>query len=173
MVRSARRRKTVSARQVDGILRIRIPAAMSASEEARWIGEMSRRFDRLNRCAPIDLTERATALAKRYDLPVPTSIRWVDDQRHRWGSCTPADRSIRISSRLGGFPAWVVDHVIVHELAHLLEPGHGPAFRALVERHPKSERAIGFLIAKGMEGEEPDTGADSDGGARHDPSDEP
>lgn len=167
MVRSARRRKTVSARQVDGVLRIRIPAAMSSSEEARWVGEMSRRFDRRDRCAAIDLAERAAGLAKRYDLPVPTTIRWVDDQRQRWGSCTPADRSIRISSRLGGFPVWVLDSVIVHELAHLVEPGHGPAFRALVDRYPKGERAIGFLIAKGMDGEEPDTGADGQPGGDH------
>ena len=162
VVRSARRRKTVSARQIGGVLRISIPAAMTRTEEARWVDEMSRRFERRNRSSAIDLTARAATLAARYDLPVPTSIRFVDDQRSRWGSCTPATGTIRLSSRMAGFPGWVVDHVIVHELAHLVEPGHGPAFKRLVARHPLAERATGFLIAKGMEGDEPDLGATDD-----------
>lgn len=147
VVRSARRRKTVSARQVDGVLRISIPATMTEAEEHRWVGEMSRRFERRNTSAGIDLDARAASLARRYDLPRPSAIRWVDDQRTRWGSCTPATGSIRLSSRLAGFPGWVLDHVIVHELAHLVEPGHGPAFQALVARHPLGERATGFLLA--------------------------
>jgi predicted metal-dependent hydrolase len=52
---------------------------------------------------------------------------------------------IRLSSRLQALPGWVVDYVLVHELAHLLEPGHGPAFHRLVERYPRAERAEGFL----------------------------
>ncbi len=160
VVRSPRRRKTVSARQVDGVLRVSIPATMSQREEARWVGEMTRRFERRARSAHVDLTKRADLLARRFDLPRPDSIRWVDNQLNRWGSCTPANASIRISTRLVGFPGWVLDHVIVHELAHLLEPGHGPRFKALVARDPMGERATGFLIAKGMEGDEPDAGAE-------------
>lgn len=146
-MRSARRRKTVSARQVGGVLRISIPATMTSAEEQRWVGEMSRRFERRSTSAGIDLDDRAATLAHRYDLPQARSIRWVDNQQARWGSCTPADGSIRLSSRLALFPSWVLDHVIVHELAHLVEPGHGPAFQALVARHPRGERAIGFLLA--------------------------
>ena len=163
VVRSARRRKTVSARQVDGTLRVSIPATMTRAEEQRWVGEMVRRFERRRQSTVLDLEARAAALAARFDLPVPATIRWVDNQRARWGSCTPASSSIRLSSRLAAFPAWVVDHVIVHELAHLVEPGHGPAFQALVARNPLGERATGFLLAKGMEGDEPDGGADPDG----------
>lgn len=162
VVRSSRRRKTVSARQVDGTLRVSIPATMTRSEEQRWVGEMVRRFERRRQTSVLDLEARAGALAARFDLPVPATIRWVDNQRTRWGSCTPANRSIRLSSRMAAFPAWVVDHVIVHELAHLVEPGHGPAFQALVARNPLGERATGFLLAKGMEGDEPDGGADAD-----------
>lgn len=146
-MRSARRRKTVSARQVGGVLRISIPAAMTSVEEQRWVGEMSRRFERRATSAGIDLEARAANLSSRYDLPQARSIRWVDNQHARWGSCTPADGSIRLSSRLAGFPSWVLDHVIVHELAHLVEPGHGPAFQALVALHPRGERSIGFLLA--------------------------
>lgn len=161
VVRSARRRKTVSARQVGGVLRLSIPATMSEREEQHWVGEMTRRFERRARSGQVDLERRAADLARRFDLPRPTSIRWVDNQRARWGSCTPIDGSIRISTRLAGFPAWVVDHVVVHELAHLVEPGHGPRFKALVRRDPMAERATGFLIAKGMEGDEPDAGAET------------
>jgi predicted metal-dependent hydrolase len=150
VVRSRRRTKTVSARMVDGVLRIALPAWMSSADEARWIAEMTRRMGRQTDASGIDLVARATALARRHRLPEPRSIRWVGNQSDRWGSCTPLDGTIRISDRVAGFPPWVLDYVIIHELAHLTEPGHGPAFRALERRYPRAERAIGFLLAKGM-----------------------
>lgn len=153
VLRSARRRKTVSARRDGDVLRVRIPAWMDRAEEERCVAEMLHRFERAAATAAIDLDARAAALAKRHRLPQPSSVRWVDNQRARWGSCTPADRSIRISSRLTDVPVWVLDFVIVHELAHLVEAGHGPAFRALVGRYPLAERAIGFLMAKGLAGD--------------------
>ena len=153
VLRSAKRRKTVSARQVGDVLQIRIPARMSAADEQRWVGEMVRRFERRASAGQMDLVRRAATLADRHGLPRPSTIRWVDNQTTRWGSCSPGDGSIRISSRLAGFPAWVVDFVVVHELAHLVEAGHGPAFRALVDRYPLAERATGFLLAKGMDGD--------------------
>lgn len=154
VVRSAKRRKTVSARVVGGVLRVSIPSWLSKAEEQRFVDDMVRRFERRQTSSAIDLEARARTLAARYDLPVPASIRWVDNQTSRWGSCTPVDGSIRISSRLAGFPTWVLDFVLVHELAHLVEPGHGPRFAALVSRYPKAERATGYLIAKGLEADE-------------------
>ena len=159
VVRSPRRRKTVEASVVDGRIRLLIPARMSAKEERHWIEVMRRRLQKQLRPPTVDLPARAAELAGRYDLPTPTSIRWVDNQEQRWGSCTPADGSIRISSRLDGFPRWVVDAVIVHELAHLAVPNHSPAFHALADRYPRMERAAGYLIAKGLADpdlEEPD-----------------
>jgi predicted metal-dependent hydrolase len=96
----------------------------------------------------IDLTARAASLAHRYGLPTPGDIRWSDDMRTRWGSCTPDDGTIRISTRVAAFPDWVVDYVVIHELAHLRVPGHGEAFWQLVHRYAKAERAIGYLIAR-------------------------
>ena len=156
VVRSARRRKTVQARLVNGVLKVHIPAGMTAEEEYRWVSEMVGKIERRTELKQIDLMARAEELARQYGLGVPVSIRWVDNQEYRWGSCTPSDRTIRISSRLGREPAWVIDYVIVHELAHLSVHGHGPRFWQLVERYPLAERARGFLIARGLEAGEPD-----------------
>lgn len=154
VIRSPRRRKTVQARLVEGVVQVSIPARMTKAEEDRWVAVMVGRFQRKLATAPIDLAARAEQLATRYRLPQPRSIRWVDNQEWRWGSCTPADRTIRLSSRLAGFPSWVVDYVIVHELAHLVVAGHGNDFWALVDRYPRAERARGFLLAKGMDGDD-------------------
>ena len=72
-------------------------------------------------------------------------MRWVTNQSARWGSCTPGDRTIRLSDRLQQMPGWVVDYVLVHELAHLLESGHTPEFWAWVDRYPRAEKAKGYL----------------------------
>ena len=152
VIRSAKRRKTISARQVGDVLRVSIPATMTKADEERWVGEMVRRVERKTTAARIDLDARAAALARRYGLPTPAVIRWVDNQESRWGSTTPVDRTIRISNRLADYPDWVVDYVIVHELAHLRVAGHNAEFWALVDRYPKAERAKGFLIAKGLDG---------------------
>lgn len=154
VIRSAKRRKTVQARLIDGVVQISIPARMSRAEEEKWVAEMVARFQRKQATAPIDLAARAEVLGARYRLTQPASIRWVDNQEWRWGSCTPSDRSIRLSTRMAGFPGWVIDYVIVHELAHLGVAGHGSDFWDLVNRYPKTERARGFLIAKGMDGED-------------------
>jgi len=148
VIRSERRRKTVQARRVNGVVRVTIPATMTRAEEERWVAEMVRRLERSTGGEAVDLEERAAALAERYDLPRPSSIRWVDNQELRWGSCTPVDGSIRISSKLLAEPSWVLDYVIVHELAHLLVPGHTQQFWGLVDRYPRAERARGWLMAR-------------------------
>ncbi|HEX2191954.1 MAG TPA: M48 family metallopeptidase [Acidimicrobiales bacterium] len=152
VIRSPRRRKTVQATEADGVVRVSIPAAMSRADEERWVAEMVARLGRRKTTAGIDLGPRAVVLAERYGLPRPHAVRWVDNQRSRWASCSPGDGVIRVSSRLAGFPSWVVDYVLVHELAHLVEPGHGPAFWGLVHRYRRAERARGFLLAKGAGG---------------------
>lgn len=90
----------------------------------------------------------ARRLARRYDLPAPQTIEWSDPQLARWGSCTSLKGSIRISNRLATMPEWVLDWVIVHELAHLEVADHGERFQELVGRYELSERAQGYLIAK-------------------------
>jgi len=94
-----------------------------------------------------ELLDRATDLSHRYldGQADPRSVRWVGNQGSRWGSCTPEDRTIRVSTRLRGTPPWVLDYVLVHELAHLRFSGHGAEFWELVQRYPRTERARGYL----------------------------
>jgi predicted metal-dependent hydrolase len=150
VVRSPRRRKTVSAYRDGERTVVLLPARLTPAEERRWIAEMVAKLDaRDARRRPTggDLLVRARELSVRYldGRAEPESVRWVDNQLKRWGSCTPVDGSIRLSRRLEGMPVWVVDYVLVHELAHLLVPGHGPRFWAWVERYPRTERARGYL----------------------------
>ena len=152
VIRSARRTKTVQARMVDGVLRVSIPATMTAAEESHWVEVMRGRIERTQQSRTIDLEGRAHRLARQLGLPAPAEIVFSNRQSARWGSCTPTTGRIRISNRIAGFPGWVVDYVIVHELAHLAEPNHSPAFWDLVNRYDKAERARGYLEAK-AEGE--------------------
>jgi hypothetical protein len=143
----------VTAYREKGRTVVLIPAAFSPAEERRWVAQMvaklQTREERRHRSLGGDdeLMTRARALSVAHldGLAEPASVRWVDNQNRRWGSCTPADRSIRLSSRLRSMPEYVVDYVLVHELVHLLEPGHDERFWALVARYPRAERARGFL----------------------------
>ncbi len=147
IVRSTRRRKSASARVVDGQIEVRLPAGLPGRDERRIVERLVARVTRRRSSDAIDLTARAATLARRHKLPQPTQIRWVDNQHTRWGSCTPADATIRLSTRLATMPDWVIDYVIVHELAHLVVAGHGPDFWELVNRYPLTERARGYLLA--------------------------
>ena len=157
--RSERRHRTVSARLRDGKLVVYLPARMSRAEEDRWVQAMVERFEarrlrsRLN--SEGDLQRRAAELNRLYfDGRLEwASVRYVTNQNFRYGSCSPADGTIRISSALAEMPRWVRDYVLLHELAHLVEPNHSKNFWALVNRYPLTERARGYLIAKGMEDE--------------------
>jgi len=127
-----------------------VPAGLSPADEEEWIATVLRRLAaRERRRAPSDavLLHRARELSARYldGRAAPASVRWVNNQRNRWGSCTPDDGTIRLSAQLRGMPGWVVDYVLLHELTHLIEPGHGPAFWKLVNRYAKTERARGYL----------------------------
>lgn len=64
----------------------------------------------------------------------------------RWGSCTPARQTIRISSALAAYPPACLEMVVVHELVHLLEPSHNARFHALLDRFCPINRALGKLL---------------------------
>lgn len=150
--RSARRRRTVTAYRDGERIIVLIPARFSRAEERRWVEKMVARLSgqaspRRRTASDAGLARRAAELSARYldGAATPSSVRWVAEMRTRWGSCTPAAGSIRMSARLQQLPSWVQDYVLIHELAHLLVPGHGRDFWALVERYPRTERARGYL----------------------------
>ncbi|MCP2340151.1 M48 metallopeptidase family protein [Actinomadura rupiterrae] len=148
--RSSRRRRTVSAYRDGDKVVVMLPSRLSKAEEEQWIATILQRLadrERRRRPSDADLESRAHELNRRYlaGRAVPASVRWVENQRTRWGSCTPDDGTIRLSTRLRGMPSWVVDYVLVHELAHLLVPGHGADFWELVGNYPKADRARGYL----------------------------
>lgn len=172
LVRSARRTRTISM-QRDGVdehgnpaYRLLIPAA-STSEEidehiARLLPRIQRRAARRERAAQLNVTdeylhERASLLVRAY-LPELEgteqfkwlSIRWVSNQRQRWGSATYATAQIRISSELQGVPEYALDSVVHHELCHLVQPNHSRSFRTLEARYPQLERARAFLDGYAM-----------------------
>ena len=157
VVRSEGRTKTISAREVDGYLLVRAPARTTDAELQPIIQKLLTRIAKRKTKRALDdddLQRRAQALNQQYfdgKLKWKT-ISWVTNQNSRWGSCTPSTGAIRLSHRLAEFPSFVLDYVIVHELAHLLEANHGPRFWAWVDRYPRTERARGYLMA--MAGEE-------------------
>jgi predicted metal-dependent hydrolase len=155
VVRSTRRRRTISAQLHGNVLRVSIPNWMSKKDELTSVTNMVERFTKKLATQAIDLPARARTLAKAHDLRTPSIIEWNDSLKAVWGLCTPSTSHIRLSTRLVGFPLWVLDYVIVHELAHLHVSGHGPDFWELARRYPRTERAIGYLIAK--------SGDDTDG----------
>ena len=161
VIRSNKRRKTVSAELKGGVLVVRAPGGMSDEELQPIIDKLRGRLEK--RLKPIpqtddELEKRAQELNKRYfnGRLRWQSIRYVTNQTKRYGSCTPANGTIRLSDRLATLPKWVRDYVIVHELAHLVEANHGKQFWKLVNRYPLTERARGYLMAIGLEEEKGD-----------------
>jgi predicted metal-dependent hydrolase len=148
--RSARRRRTVSAYRDGERVVVLIPARFSKAEEREWVTRMVARVlatPARRRSGDAELDRRARELSDRYldGRARPLSVRWVAAMRTRWASCTPAERTIRLSRALQDMPSWVQDYVLLHELAHLLESGHGPRFWRLLEGYPRTERARGYL----------------------------
>ncbi|MCQ1949445.1 MULTISPECIES: M48 family metallopeptidase [Arthrobacter] len=165
--RSARRKRTVNAVFRDGVALISIPAHFSAAQEAEWVRRMVARLEERAAGVPDpetsenELMQRAAELSRTYlaGRARPQSVRWVSNQNSRWGSATPGRGTIRLSDKLQGMPEWVIDYVLLHELAHLLVPSHGPAFWRLLESYPQTETAKAFLSgaafasARGLKGE--------------------
>ncbi|WP_245630413.1 M48 metallopeptidase family protein [Granulicoccus phenolivorans] len=154
--RSTRRRRTISASLEEGRLVLAVPAGLGVAAEDEYAQQVvPRLLKRLGRTrAAADdgaLRERAEYLVATILEPatgerrLPAGIRWVGNQRRRWGSCSIHSREIRISDRVRPMPDWVLDYVLVHELAHLYESGHTRRFWNLVGRYPETERAKAFL----------------------------
>jgi predicted metal-dependent hydrolase len=148
--RSHRRTRTVSAYRKDGKVIVMIPARFTRAEEAEWVDTMLgklARTEQRGRRTDEQLVRRARELSRDYlqGKVAPLSVRWVSNMTQRWGSCTTGEGTIRLSDRLQTMPVWVIDYVLLHELAHLIEPSHNARFWQWVDMFPKSERAKGYL----------------------------
>jgi predicted metal-dependent hydrolase len=157
IVASSRRRRTVAARLRSGVLELLVPSWMPVAERNRWAETMRRRLERrMERSRPSDqrLMERAGTLNDRH---FGGRLRWTSigfvEMAHTWGSCTFTTGAIRIAKRAASLPDWVLDYLVVHELAHLEHSDHGAAFHELENRYPLSERAKGYLMALDNAGE--------------------
>jgi predicted metal-dependent hydrolase len=171
---SKRRKKTAGAHWEGDRIVVVVPTHLRGAERDDMIDHLTRRLTRHRphlHASDEELAARARQLGRTYlDGVEPSSIRWATNQSKRWGSCTLSTREIRISSRLRVAPSWVLDAVVVHELAHLLEPGHTARFKALEARYPRRHDADVFLegYALGLHMDVP-AGLDSVDDVRHDP----
>lgn len=164
IIRSSKRKKTISAKIVGETLLVYLPLGMSREEEDKWVLRMKKKVEakRLKKQFNSDnyLQKRFNEFNKKYfeGKLSAKSIKFVTNQNKVSGSCTPAKGCIRISHKLAGMPKWVLDYVIMHEMAHLLHPNHSKTFWSKVNEYKYAERARGFLICKGMENESRENG---------------
>jgi len=150
VLRSKRRKKSISAYRQGGRIIISIPARMSKADERSVIPEMIAKI----RAQEADespsetiLLDRVHELLNLYAPEIkerPKSINWRA-MRERWGSCTSVDATIRISDRLKGAPGFALDYVLFHEAIHLHYFDHGPEFKAVLTRFPEEGRAEAYL----------------------------
>jgi hypothetical protein len=164
---SSRRKKTGTAHWSGSRIVVQIPARIRGRERVAFVDDLVVRLltqRPQNAAGDASLEERAKVLAGLYNDGVgPSSVRWVNNQQARWASCSPASKEIRVSSRLRQCPEWVIDAVLVHELAHLQEADHSARFNEIADRHPRQgESALfleGYALGLGLRIEEGDVDA--------------
>jgi Protein of unknown function DUF45 len=164
---SPRRKKTGNAHWSGSRIVVQIPSRIHGRERREFVDELVGRLlvqRPQNAGGDGALEERARDLADEYnDGVLPMSVRWVNNQQARWASCSPSSREIRVSSRLRQCPAWVIDAVLVHELAHLQEVDHSGRFYEIANRHPRQgDSALfldGYALGLGLRIEEGDVDA--------------
>jgi predicted metal-dependent hydrolase len=154
VIRSGRRTRTYKWSFVADRVRLEVPAGLRGDDEARIVEDVRRRAQRrlahAGRASDESLLLLARELARRLIPDAQAKLRsvsWSDRQEHRWGSCSVETGAIRVSTRLHGLPRYVLEAVLVHEIAHLVERNHSPRFHALANTYPLAERARGFLEA--------------------------
>jgi len=159
ILRSKKRRRTVSARMVKDILIVRAPEYIPERRLQKVIAGLKARIERKQLKEELNKSENLVQRAKGFNLQyfenklTINSIEYVTDQNSKFGCCNYRTGCIRISQRISAMPQWVRNYVIIHELAHLVVPDHSKAFWEIVYRYKLAERARGYLIAAGGLGE--------------------
>ncbi|MCU0650877.1 MAG: DUF45 domain-containing protein [Candidatus Omnitrophica bacterium] len=157
VVRTRRRRRSASARLIKNTLVVRVPHRISDEDLQAIVrefwGKIEKKLLKKKLNSGQDLARRAKELNREYfsgKLRL-CSIEYVTDQNSKFGCCDYSRNKIRIAHHVAAMPAWVRDYVLVHELCHLVHPDHGADFWKLVSRYKLTERAKGYLLAKGYE----------------------
>lgn len=155
IVRDGRLRTRVHWEWSGNKVRVRVPRHVTRRELDRLVDEIVQEVKskraRVRARADGDLESRAQRInGEIFGGEIQWhSIRWAENMRKRLGSCTnggSTDGDIRISARIKGWPSWVIDYVIAHELAHRKHANHSPEFWAYLSRYSQSERARGFIM---------------------------
>ena len=160
IIRSNKRRKTISARMIENVMVVYAPAAISDLELGKVIDRFKKRLQKRKLKQELDKTQDLKLIAGRLNKEyfsgrlVIQSIEYSPDQERIFGCCNHKTAKIRISHRVAKMPHWVKGYVIFHEMAHLVEPNHSKSFWRIVSRYKLAERARGYLIAKGLDSTE-------------------
>lgn len=136
---SGRRHEAVVYDSETHTLTVSLAASAEATDSARVAALLKRWYQtEARRCFTERLALYAPIVGVRFNALALSSATT------RWGSCSSVG-NIRLNWRLMHFPLWVIDYVVIHELAHLREMNHSPRFWAIVEAvmpHYRQARAI-------------------------------
>jgi len=160
IVRSRRRFRTVSARLVKDTLLVQAPVMLAEKHLEKIVADFQLKFEKKKLKDDLDKAQSLQDVANRLNekyfgnkLKID-SIEYVTTQNSKFGCCNYSTARIHISHKVGLMPDWVRDYVLIHEMAHLLEPNHSKAFWDIVSRYKLAERARGYLMAMGHQREE-------------------
>ena len=94
-----------------------------------------------------EVKSAALALVDKWEpvLGVKAGCLSVQKMKSKWGSCNVQNGNIRLNSELAKFPKGALEHVMVHELVHLLEPSHGKRFYSLMDEFLPNWKALKAL----------------------------
>lgn len=155
IIRSRRRRRSVGARLINDLLLINAPLMLPQERLDKIVSDFKLKFARRKLKTELDkeknLQDLASALNEKYfenKLKIE-SIEYAVNQNSRFGCCNYRAARIRISHKIGLMPKWVRKYVLIHEMAHLIQPNHSRAFWDIVYRYRLTERARGYLMAAG------------------------
>lgn len=151
VLRKRVRNLTLRVAAPDGRVRISVPRATSEAsirsmvlERLGWIERQRARLAALPPPPPplteadrAGLLEAIPPLIAKWEAALGVRVAaWnVKRMRSRWGSCNPATGRVSIALELARHPPECLDYLVLHELAHLLDSGHGARFKAILDRH--------------------------------------
>ena len=146
-----KRVRNINVRLVNDELRVSAPPEVPQSELDEVVLRLAGKLVRRARAATLNSAEAALKIARRVAVRFPKSpqisdVRFVTTQRSRWGSYSQRTGVIRLHAGLDQLPAWVLEAVVAHELAHAFHANHSPEFWALLRTvYPDTDRARAFL----------------------------